>query len=78
MCIRDRPFTCAELHDLSLADELCRKYPALSSLMLLSSSDAHRLEEINDARHYIELEAPPDNPDAVRKELIERLKRGGA
>ena len=72
----DLPFSCAELHDLSLADELSAKYPTLSRLMLLSSSDAHRLEDINDARHYIELDSSPDNPDAVRKELIERLKRG--
>ena len=72
----DLPFSCAELHDLSLADELSAKYPTLSRLMLLSSSDAHRLEDINDARHYIELASSPDNPDAVRKELIERLKRG--
>ena len=72
----DLPFSCAELHDLSLADELSAKYPTLSRLMLLSSSDAHRLEDINDARHYIDLTSSPDNPDAVRKELIERLKRG--
>lgn len=72
----DVPFTCAELHDMECADEMCGKYPALSELLLLSSSDAHQLEDINDARHYIELEASQDNPDAVRKELIERLKRG--
>ena len=70
----DVPFVCAELHDISRSDELKGNYPSLSEKLILTGSDAHRLEDIRDASEYLDLDASPDDHDAVRRELFRYLR----
>lgn len=63
-------FKCAELRDqsnLALAE----------GRTVFVCSDAHRLWELKEAREpMLHLNAPKDNPSAVRKALIEGIRRG--
>jgi hypothetical protein len=52
----DSTFITAELADLAHEKQLKRKHPYLQDCRILCSSDAHRLENIHDARYYLELE----------------------
>ena len=69
-------FSCAELHDPTLAEQYKERFPALSSCLLLFGSDAHYLWDIRDANAYFDLEDEPYSGDYVRKQLFSRLKGG--
>lgn len=47
-------FTCAEIFDISKETELKNKYSHLNNLKILSSSDAHYLENIRLPEHFAE------------------------
>lgn len=49
------PFTAAEFSNPSVIDDYCKRFPRLQALRKLFGSDAHRLDAIPDAAHYIEL-----------------------
>lgn len=53
-------FMCAELHDISKADEYRKLYPSTNSFKFLSSSDAHRLQDINTDIHFFEISEGSD------------------
>ena len=67
------PFACAELHDPSNEADYRARFPALEGKPLVVSSDAHYLWDISGREHYLELDADPGDPDAVRAKLMERL-----
>lgn len=68
-------FSCVELHDGTAEEEMRRTQPLENSLVLVGS-DAHYLWDIRDKDRTIELEASPEDPDEVRRALINRLRRG--
>ncbi len=68
------PFKCAELTDMSKAEELMKKHPSLNGKMMMFGSDAHFLDGIPDKEHYIELDDEPYSGSLVRERLFERLK----
>lgn len=49
-------FTAAELADKSRETELKRLHPILNDLKIITSSDAHYLENMREAENYLELE----------------------
>jgi len=71
----DTDFTCAELHDMGLAEELRERYPVLKGMQLFSGSDAHYLWDIRDKEHYFDLEDEPYSSELIRKRLFEILRR---
>jgi hypothetical protein len=68
-------FSAIELHSRDKQAEYERIYD-LSGKKIVISSDAHYLQDIRDAENSILLPAEKDDPDAVRRELINAL--GGA
>ncbi len=72
----DAGFKIAELRHLTSADGLCENHPAVAKVKLLTSGDAHRLEDVRDAEDSIELDADKSDPDAVRAELFKKLREG--
>lgn len=61
-------FTCAEIFDMSKETELKNKYPHLKNLKILSSSDAHYLENIRLPEYFIETK------ENTPKSLLDFLK----
>ena len=66
-------FRAAELHDGTLEAEYRSRY-ALNGMLILSSSDAHRLEDVRDARYALELPDGVTAPEDVRREIFALLK----
>ena len=50
-------FKTAELADISRLEELTKLHPILSSMHIISCSDAHYLENMRDAENFLELES---------------------
>ena len=50
-------FKTAELADISRLEELKKLHPILSSMHIISCSDAHYLENMRDAENFLELES---------------------
>lgn len=73
-CVPDSPkFSCIEFNDSANIEEYKEKYN-LYGKRVLSDSDAHYLENINEAENYIMLEDEPYSSALVRRKLIEYLK----
>ena len=53
----DAKFSCAELKDLDKLEELKETNPYLNKCKIISNSDAHYLEYINEAVHYLHSES---------------------
>lgn len=68
MITKDMGFTCAEIHDRSKIMDLMKANPDLEKMRIMYSSDAHRLEDMDEARDTIGLET------CTAKALIEYLK----
>lgn len=68
-------FSCFELNDPESKDSVLKTQPHLSGLRTLCSSDAHRLWDIQEAEHFIDLDDEPYSSALVRERLIEELKR---
>lgn len=68
-------FSCVELHDGD-REEAMRLTQPLEGTLVVVGSDAHYLWDIRDKDRSLELEAAPDDPDEVRRCLIDRLRRG--
>ena len=69
-------FTFVEFNDGKNIEPYREKYDSLNGLSVLVNSDAHRLTDINVAENFLELDAAPDDEDAVRKAFFEYLKKG--
>ena len=66
-------FTCVEFNDSAAREKLIPQY-GLEGKKVVCSSDAHRLGDINEAEHYIDLEDEPYSSALVRERLIGFLR----
>ena len=66
-------FSCVEMRSQDKIDEYTKKY-SLSDKVIVVNSDAHYLTDINEKNVFFELDANPDCPDEVRRELFKLLK----
>ena len=67
------PFSAFELHDGTREREFRERY-GLENKIMLSSSDAHTLEDIRDGEYYITLEDGLSDDDAIREALFRSLR----
>lgn len=65
-------FTCVEMRDSEKIPEYKEKF-SLSDKLIIVSSDSHYLTDINETNNFFELDADPDSPDEIRKELFKLL-----
>ena len=54
----DSTFKIAEVHNLEVFDTLKTTHPYFENCTILSSSDAHYLEDVNEAKNFLELDDP--------------------
>lgn len=66
-------FRCAEVKHTGLLDELMEKHPYLKTCNIISDSDAHYLENINEPIHFLEAEGK--TAAAILKALSDGTKR---
>ena len=66
-------FNCVEMRFPDKIDEYTEKY-GLSDKVIVVNSDSHYLTDINETNIFFELEANPDSPEEVRRELFKLLK----
>ena len=52
----DSQFTCAEVKDLNKLDKLLETHLYLNECRIISNSDAHYLEHINEPEHSIDVQ----------------------
>lgn len=62
-------FACVEFNDSANISALRQTYPELGNLLTLTNSDAHRLEQINDAVNAL----PVGDPEEADEVLLSRL-----
>lgn len=67
----DSTFKLAEVHDLSKLEPLTAAHPYFGGCEIISSSDAHYLPDINEAKNYIEVN------DTSAESIIEYLRNIG-
>ena len=67
-------FNCVEMRDADKISEYKEKYE-LSDKTIIVSSDSHYLTDINESNNFFELDADPDSPDEVRRELFKLLNK---
>lgn len=72
----DAGFSAFELNDSKSSDEYKKRFPHLSEMLQLVSSDAHYLWNISEAENAVELEDEPYSSDLVRHNLICAIKGG--
>jgi PHP family Zn ribbon phosphoesterase len=72
-------FRCAEIKHVGFTEELIKKHTYLGNCNIIYNSDAHYLEDISEAEHFLEvteksvkgvLDALSDNSGALRKKLL--------
>ena len=66
-------FNTVEIRDSDKLDELSSRF-SLSSKNIVFNSDSHILGVMNDKDRYVELDCDGDNPTAVVRKLLERLR----
>ena len=66
-------FPAFELHDGEREEEFRERY-GLENKIMLSSSDAHTLEDIRDGEYFITLEEGLSDDDAIREAFFERFR----
>ena len=67
-------FSCVEIRSPEKVKEYTERY-SLSDKTVVVSSDAHYLTDINETNNFFELDAEPDDPAAVRRELFKLLNK---
>ncbi len=65
-------FDCFEMRDAEKISEYKERYD-LSDKTIIVSSDSHYLTDINESNNFFELDADPDSPSDVRRELFKLL-----
>lgn len=63
----DSTFKIAEVHNLEVIDTLKTTHPYFENCTILSSSDAHYLEDVNEAKNFLELDDP--TPEGIINHL---------
>ena len=63
----DSTFKIAEVHNLEVFDTLKTTHPYFENCTILSSSDAHYLEDVNEAKNFLELDDP--TPEGIINHL---------
>ncbi len=71
-------FSCYELHNLSNKNEYLSRFPIIGGMKQICCSDAHRLEAIRDAEHFLELDDEPYSSALLRISLLSALAKGGS
>lgn len=66
-------FDCVEIRDGDRIAEYKEKY-GLSDKLVIVSSDAHYLTDINDSNNFFELDADENDADEITRELFKLLK----
>lgn len=66
-------FSTLEFHSEQKIEEYIEKY-GLQGKTVIVSSDAHYLTDINEQKHYFELDCDEASPDEVRRRLFELLR----
>lgn len=66
-------FSAAELHDGAREQEYRTRY-GLDGMCILSSSDAHRLEDVRDAAYFLEIPDDAQTPEQIRHEIFAILR----
>ena len=67
-------FDCIEIRSADKIDKYKEKY-GLSDKVIIVSSDSHYLTDINETNNFFEMDADPDSPSEVRRELFRLLKK---
>ena len=67
-------FDCIEIRSADKIDKYKEKY-GLSDKVIIVSSDSHYLTDINETNNFFEMDADPDSPSEVRRELFQLLKK---
>ena len=67
-------FDCVEIRNSEKIPEYKEKY-RLSDKIVIVSSDSHYLTDINESNNFFELEADPDSPNEIRRELFKLLNK---
>lgn len=67
-------FSCIEMRDGNKISEYKERFQ-LDGKLLIVSSDSHYLTDINESNNFFELDADPDSPDEVRRELFKLLNK---
>ena len=70
----DPPYTAFELACGDALESYRERFPILDRLSYVVSSDAHQLWNLSDGSNALTLNAPADDPQAVRRALIAYLK----
>ena len=65
-------FDCVEIRSPERIDEYTDRY-GLHGKTVIVSSDAHYLTDITETKYFFELDADPDSPSEVRRELFKQL-----
>lgn len=67
----DSRFTCAELKNMSNLHRLRREHPYLNGCKIITNSDAHYLEQINEPIHTLYAE------ECSIRSVLDALRTGG-
>ena len=67
-------FSCIEMRDGNKISEYKERFQ-LDGKLFIVSSDSHYLTDINESNNFFELDADPDSPDEVRRELFKLLNK---
>ena len=67
-------FNCVEVRDKDSIPEYKEKY-GLSDKLIIVSSDSHYLTDISESNNFFELDADPDSPNEVRRELFKLFNK---
>jgi len=72
----DGGFYAYELNSADSEEEYTSRFPHLTSMRRLVSSDAHYLWDISEAENFIDIDDEPYSSDTVRRNLIKMIKGG--
>ncbi len=72
--IPDYDFTTYEFFDITKAQDYKEKYSAINNKILVTSSDAHYLWDINEKLNYFLIDSDISCPNDVRKEIFSILR----
>lgn len=70
-------FACVEFNDSANIPALCRTYPELGNLLTLTNSDAHRLDQINNAVNVLPVGDPAEADEVLLARLFSCLRGMG-
>lgn len=73
----DSTFTCAEIHSYKALHHIQKEHPYFLNCNIICSSDAHYLQDINEAHYqiYVESKAIPDILEGIVQRSIDRRYR---